>query len=705
MRSVLHAVVLAAGLGTTLPGCLKPPSELPQLPNEGPPAPPATAGEVLSRYIAAAGGVERLRAIDNRGIDAMMVFHAQEDCDPEAGSCLAEDQKGTFHLISTADGRLYRRTILVDVVEEMGFDGKTGWELRAGAQLSIQNEDESAASREDAVLHWYFDLKKRGISVTLERPRTQDTQGQAMTLDGIRWETRIPNSVPKTMWFDRATGLLHEEVVEDAADSSAQAPQQRQLLVYTDYREVDGVMVPFAIEVTTQIDEAVQRLSIITQRVDHGGLDATDTEFEIPEVPDPDPRPDTVIASLASARAAAEAAPKEVAAQTEHMRMAFAAANFQEAAKAAQTVLRMEPKEPEALLVRARLHLIGGKSKAASKALGRAKAAGIKDEVVAREEAWLHYRAGNYAKLATALDRAGMPVLAGRFRSFVGKPANIVSAGECVTTLPMVTTYPLVTVEIEVLGTKVPAIVDTGAGHLVLSESLAAELGVSVRPLGGSTKGPIMGHGQVKSLKLGDVTLSNVPTEVFRDEEMARNAGDVGEGVRAAFGLGMLTQFLISIDTPGKTVQLVGGRRGCEQALAARRKGPSAPFWRAELNYLYVKAEVDGAEGVYLLNTGIRGADMAATQAAYAHAGIGAPAIHSDQTPIVEIDEITIGPGFVARKAIGAYGFFEQTQTNDGYRLDGMLGLGVLGQAPVVFDFNKRRLYFPPIATASASAK
>lgn len=695
MRYTVHALLAAATVFTAVPGCLKPPTELAQEPDEGPASPPSTAAEVLDRYIAAVGATERLKKVTHRSIEAQMLFHAQEDCEPDAGNCLAEDQKGSFLLQSTADGRLYRRTVLSDIVEEMGFDGKTGWELQGGTQLVIQNETESETAREDAVLHWYFELDKRGVQVTLERSRKEDSAGKVMTLDGIRWEVPKTNAAPKTMWFDRSTGLLHEEVIEDGEGDEL----QKQLLVYDDYREVDGVLVPFLIKVTTQVGEVVQVLDIVTQRVDHKQVESK--AFELPEVPAPEPRPDTLLSSVTAAKTAAERTPKDVAAQTEYMRMAFAAANFDEANTAATAVLKLDPQEPEALLVLARIQLVLGKEKAVAKTLARAKSAGVKDEVLAREQAWLHYRAGNYSKLASAMDRAKMPTLAGRFRSFVGKPVAVSSAGACVTSLPMLTNEPLATVEIEVLGTKVPAIVDTGAGHLILSESLADELGVSIRPFGSDGKGPMIGHGQIEKVTLGDITIANVPVEIFRDADMARNAGDVAGGVKAAFGLAMLTEFMVTIDTPGKSLELVGGRKGCNKDLEARRTGSSVRFWRAELNYLYVKAKIDGAVGVYLLNTGIRGADMAATQVAYAHAGIGSPAFRTDEAPAVTVGEVAIGTSFSAKNANAAYGFFEQTQTNDGYRLDGMLGLGVLGQSKFTFDFERGRLFFPKSTAAT----
>jgi len=690
VRSLFSALIVSTTLAA-VPACLKPPSELPEEPDTGPAGPPSTAGEVLSRYVDAIGGETHVRTINSRTVEAQMVFRAQEDCDPESGQCLAEDQTGSFLLQSTDDGKMYRRTVLGDIVEEMGFDGETGWELQAGTQLLIQDEAGRAAAREDAALHWYFDLDKRGVQVTLVRSRKEDSAGNVLTLDGILWEVPGSNAPPKTMWFDRETGLLREETVEETVDGEVQS----QLLVYSDYRDVDGVQVPFSIKVTTAVGEASQVLDIITQRVEHKDVKAQ--TFAVPVLPDPDPQPDTLLASLTAARKAAKDDPSEITAQTEHMRLAYAAAYFEEATKAANVVLGIDPKEPEALLVKARVQLIGGDTKTAAKTLAKVKATGVKDDVIAREEAWIHYRNGEYGKLASALDRANLPVLAGRFRSFVGKPAQIAKPGECVNVLPMKTNEPLATVEIDVGGTKLPAIVDTGAGHLIMSESLAEELDVSIRPLGAGAKGPMMGHGQVKTLSLGSVELSNVPVEIFRDEDMARNAGDVAGGVRAAVGVSMLSDYIVTIDAPGKMVELVSTRRQCGAEAKARRSAPSVPFWRAELNYLYVRAQLEGAEGVYLLNTGIRGADMAATRVAYAHAGIGSPPFRTDETPAVEVKSLKIG-AFEAKQVNAAYGFFEQTNTNDGYRLDGMLGLGVLGQAAFAFDFQNNALLFPPAA-------
>ena len=148
------------------------------------------------------------------------------------------------------------------------------------------------------------------------------------------------NAPPKTMWFDRETGLLHEETVEETVDGEVQS----QLLVYGDYRDVDGVQVPFSIKVTTAVGEASQVLDILTQRVEHKAVKAE--TFAVPVLPDPDPKPDTLLASLAAARKAAKDDPAEITAQTEHMRLAYAAAYFEEATKAPTSCSASTPKSP-----------------------------------------------------------------------------------------------------------------------------------------------------------------------------------------------------------------------------------------------------------------------------------------------------------------------------------------------------------------------
>ena len=688
MRRLAFSFVILAGLAAPA-GCLKVPPELPDEPDSMAAA-PSTAAEVLARFIEGAGGEATLRALPARTIEARMILRAQDDCEPDDETCMGEDQVGSFLLRTTADGQLYRRTVLGDLVEEKGFDGEDGWQL-AGNVVRQESEEERALSEEDAVLHWYFDLEKRGVQVSLVRPRKEDSEGNVTILDGVYWELPGTGASPKTMWFDRATGLLREETVEEGEGDQL----QRQTIIYDDYREIDGVQVPFLIRVINELGDQQQIVEFVTQRVDHQPVE--DSLFAMPTLPPPKPAPDERLAALRSAQTAAEAEPDDATTQIELARAAWAAGHFDTSMQAARATLALDAREPEALLLSARGHVLRGELQEALTQLGKAASVGLKDDLIAREQAWIHYRRHDFDKLARALDTAGNPVLAGRYRSFVGKPLRPKMArGTCVSTIPLTSIDPLAVVEITIDDEPVSAIVDTGASDLILSASFASARGISVRPLGQTPPGtPTVGFGQAESLSVGDVTLTNVPVDVFDDRAMAEMAGERLPDVKAVLGLSLLADFQVTVDVPGKALEVVGSR--CTSDLQARRVGEGLPFWQHETHYLYVMAEMNGAEGIYLINTGMRGADLTATQLAYAYAGIGAPVVRNDAAPMVVVKSFSLA-GATLSGLEAAYGFFEQTSTADGFRLDGMIGLGAMGRRRWTIDYETRKIYFaaPP---------
>jgi hypothetical protein len=678
--------LLLVGFGAT-PACLKLPPDLPEEPGAERPA-PSTAGEVLEHYVEAIGGEAALRKLDARTVEARMIFRAEEGCDTDDGSCMAEDTTGSFVLSTTAGGQLYRRTVLGDLVEEKGYDGKTGWQLQGGGPLRLESEEELLVTKEDAVLHWYFDVDRRGVETSLARSRTEDFAGKPAVLDGVRWAMDDKDVTPKTMWFDRQTGLLREEIVEEGEG----AERQRQIIVYDDYRDVDGVKIAYAIKVINELGDKQQIVEFHTQRVDHAKIDKA--KFAMPELPVPDPVADHWLAALEAAAAKAKSSAKDSGAQLDWARAAFAAARFEEAKTAAEATLALDAKEPEAMWILARVQVLQGDDAAASKTLARAARAGVRDEVVAVQRAWIDYRSRDFARLAKDLDQAGNPVIAGRYRSFAGKPLHVTSPG-CVTKVPLLTTEPLAVVAVELAGKKVGAIVDTGASDVIIPETFAKENDIAVRSMGELPKGvPNIGHAQAKSLRIGAVQIDNVPLDVFDDRAMKEMSGELSDKAKVVLGVNVLSDFVVTLDLAGKTLELVAPGKKCEAERNARRRGEAVPFYLHETHFMYVIGKLRDAEGLYLLNTGMRGADMTATQLAYQHAGIGAPALRSDQAAMVVVPEFSLGKGLVAKDAQSAFGYFEQTETSDGFRLDGMLGLGVLGQKPLTIDYETRKLYF-----------
>ena len=278
----------------------------------------------------------------------------------------------------------------------------------------------------------------------------------------------------------------------------------------------------------------------------------------------------------------------------------------------------------------------------------------------------------------------------------VGKPLEVKMAGDgCTTELPIVREAgapPLI--EVELAGEKTLALIDTGAADLIVDTKLAAKLKLPIRsrtPLG--EQGEI-GHTQIDGLKLGSATLSALPVDVFPTETLAQMSGGRSRAAGVVIGVRVLEQFQATIDLPAQKFTLVHGAPKCKAALAANRTGGEKPMWLHETNFVYVLGQMNGAEGLFLINTGMQGVEMTATSKAYARAGIGAPPLRRNEPAIVTIDKFTIDELMTASKLRGAYGYFEQGESSDQFRIDGMIGLDVITTRRVTFDFPARKLYF-----------
>ena len=262
-------------------GCLKVPDESTEEPETN--AAPKTAEEVLTRFITALGGEDKLRALKQRTVEARMIVKPEVGCAAEDEQCVREEQVGSF-LLQKADGfRLYRSTVLGEQLEERGYDGQTGWQYVGGV---LRKDDPMMAevSREDSILHWYFGLPERGIKLTLEPARDKDFDDQPRTLDGLRWTIAERPDATKTMWFDRETGLLHEERVETTTEDGTKIGQR---MIYGDYREVDGVKIAHDLRLIHSLGERSQEIQFVSTRVHHEAI--ADEKFMVPDVPPPKP--------------------------------------------------------------------------------------------------------------------------------------------------------------------------------------------------------------------------------------------------------------------------------------------------------------------------------------------------------------------------------------------------------------------------------
>lgn len=698
--SARTGLFLSCAVALTAPaGCLKVPADGADEPTDGQKA-PTTAQEVLGRHILAIGGEPTLRKLTQRTVEARLTFLPDVGCAEGEQGCDTEERVGTFTVQTADPPRLYRRTVVGNNIEEEGFDGKQAWEYRGG-YLLYQDPEQTAVSREDGTLHWYLDLEKRGVEISLEPSRTTDHDGQPRVLDGVRW--KVKGVVDKVMWFDRATGLLREDILEQKINDQ----NFTQYLLYDDYRTIDGIKIAHKIRLIDQVDKRSKEVVFLTQRVDHQPIPPE--TFAVPKIPPPARAPDSVLDALVAARAAAAAAPKDKDAALGLARAAWAAAHFEEAGKAAEATLKLDPKEAEALWILARYRVLTASYKEAESLLDRAEKAHIKPELITAQRAWIRSHQRDFAGVAKALDQLGQAnaALAARYRTFVGKPLEVKMAGDgCSTEVPLVrdgTSPPLV--EVELGGEKTMAMIDTGAADVIVDTELAARLKLAIRSRTQLSENSEIGHTQVPSLKIGGATISEIPVDVFPTATLQQMSGG-RKSASAVIGVRVLEQFQATLDIPAKKFSLVHGASKCKAALATARAGGGAtPMWLHETHFVYVMGQMNGAEGMFLINTGIQGVDMTATSKAFARAGIGAPPLRPNEPAIVEVEKFTIDDHLTASKLRGAYGYFEQGESSDQFRIDGMIALDVIAGRRVIFDFPDRKIYFrEPAAAATAPA-
>ncbi|MCA9685149.1 MAG: clan AA aspartic protease [Myxococcales bacterium] len=693
---VARVAVLVPALAAAT-ACLEIPTDL-ETP-QGQAAAPASAQELLDRYIAASGGAEALRALSQRTLEARVTFKAQEGCEENAQNCIWEDTSGQLVLYSTADGRMYRRMVIGDNVIESGFDGETGWQLQAEPQMLVLEDPEvTPVLREDALLHWYFDVDKRpGLSLELLPSRKVQTEEGERELDGIRWFAPGPASPDMEKWFDRSTGLLFEEVERDAETGDLVRR------IHSDYREVDGVMVPFAMKQVTVIEGLPEQVVELHMQVVHHRA-IRDETFAVPELGTAEPEPDVLLANLEQARTDAKVDPKDPAAQLRVARAAFQTAHFAEAKEAAKAALKLEPKETESLYLLARVALLEGDLREAEKQLKAALGAGLRPDEAARQMAWISSHAGDWKKAGDAFDAAGYPGIGARYRAFDGKPFAAKMGGNgCSTTAALIDNpQDVLVVEAALDGERVRLLVDTSTSDLIISDTRARSLVIgtdATAPL--SAGGPPLAQGQLESLTIGDLEVKNVPVTMVSADQLA--AVVALDGVDGVLGVRPFAGRQITIDQQTKVMELVEPGRKCQKQADAHRVGAAVPFWLHETHYIYVLGLMNGAEGVYLVNTGMRGADLAANDGAYAHAGVGAPVIQGGVPGLAKVEVFSLGD-FQQKNIGAAWGFLQQNATSDMFRLDGMIGLRVLGGGLWTIDFEKRTLYLTGLRIGGTSA-
>jgi outer membrane lipoprotein-sorting protein len=201
--------------------------------------------ELLDKYLAAVGGVAAVEKITSRVQKGKLMAFGGQSFPAEVYSKTPDQRVSVMHL---KDGE-----------SVTAFDGQRGWLSVPGRPAHMMSASENNSARMDADLHFPVDVKTLYPKFKVESGEKIDGHDTYLVTG---YEEGRP---PLRLYFDTQTGLLLR-LVRYAQSPLGLSPTQ---IDYADYREADGVKVPFRWTVsrpgnrfTIQVEEMKQNVPV-----------------------------------------------------------------------------------------------------------------------------------------------------------------------------------------------------------------------------------------------------------------------------------------------------------------------------------------------------------------------------------------------------------------------------------------------------------
>jgi photosynthetic reaction center cytochrome c subunit len=183
--------------------------------SDGPPA-----GLLFDRYVAAAGGAAAIEKITSRAMKGTITFG---------------DRNVPIDIFSKDPDRRLSITHTPDGDSVTGFDGHEGWLGFPGRAAREMHGPEVEAAAMDADLHFATHLKGMFSEAKVQGTEKLGDHSAYIVMG------RRDGKTPVTLYFDEQTGLL-VRLVRFGETPLGRLPTQ---IDYADYREVEGVRIPF----------------------------------------------------------------------------------------------------------------------------------------------------------------------------------------------------------------------------------------------------------------------------------------------------------------------------------------------------------------------------------------------------------------------------------------------------------------------------
>jgi photosynthetic reaction center cytochrome c subunit len=213
---------------------------------------------IVAKYVEALGGPDALRKINTRVVTGTATFFGHPT--PVEIYAKAPDMRATVIKTPRGEGR----TI---------YDGHEGWAAMAPRPPHPLEGSELDQASLQADFYFPLDIQKTFPSLR-ERPPQKVGDQEAYVVLGVR-----PGMPPVQFFFSKESGLLLR-MVYFTQTALGRLPQQTD---YSDYREVEGVKVPFQWTVSQPEGQSTVQVAKVEQNVP-----VSDSEFAIPKAAGPE---------------------------------------------------------------------------------------------------------------------------------------------------------------------------------------------------------------------------------------------------------------------------------------------------------------------------------------------------------------------------------------------------------------------------------
>lgn len=186
---------------------------------------------------------------------------------------------------------------------------------------------------------------------------------------------------------------------------------------------------------------------------------------------------------------------------------------------------------------------------------------------------------------------------------------------EKVSIVPFLMTDPLPVLTIEFNGVPVHVLFDTGGDTFILDNEIAAAMGIEwvskfMGSFGGGKKAEV-GFGKVDSVKVGDVTLKNIPVTILPTKRFSKAFEDGKYTLGGIIGTAAMRQFVSTIDY--KNGRMILRERTEENARKVREelKGKIAaevPFVLSVTHMMMARGSLNDKDGLtFFVDSGLAG--------------------------------------------------------------------------------------------------